>query len=324
MKLLADLDAELVRAPLGTAVEPLRAALGARLPALAHGDLPEFEAALAALPAYPGPSTRFDGATVRVGRAGELDPAATRALEAALQRLHPWRKGPFELFGVYIDSEWRSDLKWARLRGALQPLAGRSVLDVGCGNGYYAWRMLGEGARFVLGVDPTLRYLAQFQALKRYLPAAPVTLLPLRGEDLPPQLGAFDTVFSMGVLYHRREPAQHLAELRGALRPGGELVLESLVLDQPGPALLQPARYAKMRNVWSVPSCSTLLDWVREAGFDGARLVDLSVTTTAEQRRTAWMRFESLEDFLDPADPSRTVEGHPAPLRALVLATRAA
>lgn len=324
MSLLGDLDAELARAPLDGAIQAVRAALHERMPALVHGDLPEFEAALAALPAFAGATARLDGATVTVGRNGDLDAGSTRALEAALQRLHPWRKGPFEIFGVHVDSEWRSDLKWARLRGALRPLAGRTVLDVGCGNGYYAWRMLGAGARWVLGIDPALRCVAQFRALKRYLPEAPVTLLPLRGEDLPPRLGVFDTVFSMGVLYHRREPAQHLAELRGALRPGGELVLESLVLDQPGPALLQPERYAKMRNVWSVPSCSTLLDWVRESGFDEARLVDLSVTTTAEQRRTAWMRFESLADFLDPADPSRTVEGHPAPLRALVLATRTA
>jgi tRNA (mo5U34)-methyltransferase len=324
VSLLGDLDAELARAPLGAAVQAIRAALLQRIPALVHGDLPQFEAALAALPECAGAAIRLDGATVRVGRDGDLDAASTRALEAALQRLHPWRKGPFELFGVHIDSEWRSDLKWARLRGALRPLAGRAVLDVGCGNGYYAWRMLGEGARCVLGIDPTLRYLAQFQALKRYIPGAPVTLLPLRGEDLPPRLGAFDTVFSMGVLYHRREPLQHLAELRGALRAGGELVLESLVLLEPGAPTLHPERYARMRNVHAVPACETLLGWVREAGFAEVRLVDLSATTVAEQRRTAWMRFESLADFLDPGDPSRTVEGHPAPVRALVLATRAA
>jgi tRNA (mo5U34)-methyltransferase len=174
----------------------------------------------------------------------------------------------------------------------------------------------------VLGVDPSLRAVAQFRACKRYAPDAPACVLPLGGEDLPPGLGAFDTVLSMGVLYHRRDPQEHLAELAGTLRPGGELVLETLVVPDAGRAVLEPrGRYAKMRNVWAIPSRLQLLDWVEQAGFSGARLAGSVWTTAAEQRRTDWMRFESLADFLDPEDPARTVEGHPAPLRALLVAT---
>ncbi|MCK5863518.1 MAG: DUF1698 domain-containing protein, partial [Marinobacter adhaerens] len=50
--------------------------------------------------------------------------------------------------------------------------------------------------------------------------------------------------------------------------------------------------------------------------------VDVTPTTTDEQRSTDWMRFNSLQDFLDPNDPSKTVEGYPGPLRATVIAEK--
>ncbi|MEW8068099.1 MAG: DUF1698 domain-containing protein, partial [Candidatus Thiodiazotropha endolucinida] len=43
-------------------------------------------------------------------------------------------------------------------------------------------------------------------------------------------------------------------------------------------------------------------------------------TTIEEQRATEWMRFESLADYLDPADRSLTIEGYPAPRRAVFVA----
>jgi tRNA (mo5U34)-methyltransferase len=324
LNLAAALPAALEAAPLPA---PARTAIGAALErvlaTLRHGDADTLDAALAGLPPATPSGHDFGAATVRIGAAADLGPGERERLNVALMALHPWRKGPFELFGVTVDAEWRSDLKWARVAAAASGFAQRRVLDVGCGNGYYAFRLLGAGARFVLGVDPSLRALAQFAALHRYVPAAPACLLPLGGEDLPPALGCFDTVLSMGVLYHRREPLAHLGELLGTLRPGGELVLETLVVPGEADAVLEPrGRYAKMRNVWSIPTRAALLGWVREAGFVQARIADCTATTTTEQRRTPWMRFESLADFLDPADPSRTLEGHPAPLRALLVASR--
>ena len=237
-------------------------------------------------------------------------------------QLHPWRKGPYEICGLTLDSEWRSDWKWSRLQGAIDPLEGRLVLDVGCGNGYHAWRMAGEGARLVIGIDPTQLFIQQFEAMRHFLGARhPVQVLPLGIEEFPPDLQTFDTVFSMGVFYHRRSPFSHLAELKGCLRPGGQLVLETLVIEGgPGRVLVPESRYAKMRNVWFIPTPETLIDWLGRAGFLQIRLIDVTPTTTGEQRSTPWMRFESLADFLDPSDPGLTVEGHPAPRRAILTA----
>ena len=88
------------------------------------------------------------------------------------------------------------------------------------------------------------------------------------------------------------------------------------------PVLVPSERYGMMRNVWFIPSPPAMLGWLRRAGFRDARLADLCATTTGEQRRTTWMRFESLADFLDPVDPRRTREGYPAPLRAVFIASR--
>ncbi len=283
-----------------------------------HGDLPRWLAALESLPRLEVTEIRLDGPRVSARGAAAPEPATAAALREALMGLHPWRKGPFELFGIHLDTEWRSDWKWERLLPALQPLAGRRVLDVGCGSGYHCWRMRGAGAGEVIGIDPTPLFVIQFWALQYYLRQPEVWVLPLAMEDVPPELRAFDTVFSMGVLYHRRSPLDHLLELRDCLRPGGQLLLETLVIDGgPGATLVPEGRYARMGNVWFLPSCDTLLGWLRKVGFERPELVDVSVTTTAEQRSTDWMRFHSLADFLDPADHSRTVEGHPAPVRAV-------
>jgi tRNA (mo5U34)-methyltransferase len=261
--------------------------------------------------------------SVRIGNADDCDDTTRNTLRSELKKLLPWRKGPFELFGNRIDSEWRSDWKWDRLKNYLRPLAGRTVLDVGCGNGYYCLRMIGAGAKLAVGIDPTQLYVMQFQAIKKYLVDIPAYVLPLGIEHMPQSLPVFDTVFSMGVIYHRKKPSAHLQELKNLLRPGGELVLETLIIDgAEGDVLVPEGRYAKMRNVWAIPSMATLEQWLIDAGFKNVRVIDLSSTPVEEQRSTDWMRFESLSDFLDPKNSSRTIEGHPAPKRTILLASK--
>ncbi len=258
---------------------------------------------------------------VRIGAAADLDPQRREALLAALHDYRPWRKGPFALFGIEIDSEWDSSLKWNRLKDHIAPLAGRRVLDIGSSNGYYLFRMAAAGPALALGLEPYLTNWFQFCLLQHYAQVPCVYGLPLRFEELPVMGAYFDTVFSMGVLYHRRAPLDTLAAMRRVLRRGGELVLETLVIPGKGPLALCPEeRYAKMNNVYFLPSVPCLEVWLRRAGFTGIRCLDVSRTTAAEQRKTEWVNTESLEDFLDPSDPDLTVEGYPAPRRALLMA----
>lgn len=288
-----------------------------RLRASSHGDLPRWLAELRRLPSAVPSEVRL-GASVVVGREGDLALAERQRLEAALLGLLPWRKGPFQLFGIRIDAEWRSDFKWARVAPHVD-LAGCRVLDVGSGNGYYGWRMLEAGAKSVTGVDPSLLYVLQHAAIAYYVRGRANLVLPLRLEELAED-GGYDAVFSMGVAYHRRDPAAHVRDLARHAGEDAVLVLESLIVDG-GPLVLE-GRYARMRNVWLLPNAALLVTWLADAGFPDAEIVDVSTTGLDEQRRTDWMPYQSLQDALDPRQPSRTVEGHPAPRRAIAIARR--
>jgi len=286
-----------------------------------HGDLAKWQAAVETLPSITPSSIDLSAGSVRIGSSDDVDVETSAEIERQLRMMHPWRKGPYSVFGIDIDTEWRSDWKWARLQPHISPLKGRYVLDVGCGNGYHAWRMAGEGAELVAGVDPTVLFVMQYQALQQYMTQVPVYVLPLGIEHLPRTLSGFDTLFSMGVLYHRRSPIDHLYELRSLLRSGGELVLETLVVDGGADTVLVPqGRYAKMRNVWFIPSPLALEGWLVRCGFKNVRLVDIAVTSLDEQRSTDWMAFDSLPDFLDPDDRTLTIEGLPAPKRVVYIA----
>ena len=288
----------------------------------AHGDLDRWLAVIDSLPAIEPSIVDLSADAVTTGAAGDCDDKIRADLEEKLMQFHPWRKGPFDIFGIHIDTEWRSDLKWARLENRVD-LQDKFVLDVGCGNGYYMYRMLGAGARAVVGVDPYMLYAMQFLAVNRYVNTNAAAVLPLKLEDLPAGRGNFDTVFSMGLLYHRRDPQEHLQQLKSFLKPAGQLVLETIVLDKPGREMLVPqGRYAKMRNVWNIPTVELLADWLFGAGFGDVELVDVAKTTSIEQRKTKWMQYESLKDFLDVDDPNKTLEGHPAPVRAVFSAIK--
>lgn len=306
--------------PLASWIEPLRRAFADTFDSKRNTNLGPWLTALASAPHVKTQTWRFDTDVVSFGSSHECSTEDTARLNLALRALCPWRKGPFQVFSTFIDTEWRSDLKWSRLASHISPLFGRQVLDVGCGSGYHCWRMLGEGAKWVVGVEPSLLFNLQFHMLKRFAPHAPIDMLPLTLEALPKARPVFDTVFSMGVLYHRRSPIDHLLSLKSLLRPGGELVLETLVVDNMD-VLCPTERYAKMRNVWFIPSCALLTTWLQRCGFETVRIADVNRTSREEQRRTSWMNGESLSDFLDPNDLHRTIEGYPAPTRAIIVAS---
>ncbi|MBT5387213.1 MAG: tRNA 5-methoxyuridine(34)/uridine 5-oxyacetic acid(34) synthase CmoB [Porticoccaceae bacterium] len=311
----------LEESPLGNWGQTLPEQLSQQLRSERWGDMPEWNETLKRLPEIDPLHIELQ-TQVAIGDISLMDKGRRLALQATLMGLHPWRKGPYKLFGMHLDTEWRSDWKWDRVLPHLEPLDNRLVLDVGCGNGYHCWRMLGAGARRVIGIDPSVKFVYQFQAIKHFSGKhLPVDVLPLGIEHMPAKLAAFDSVFSMGILYHRRSPMDHLRELKDLLRPGGQLVLETLVVEGPqGTVLVPEGRYAKMPNVWYLPSPDTLIGWMRKNGLQNPRMVDINTTSIQEQRATDWMTFESLEDFLHPDDHSKTVEGHPAPLRAVFVA----
>lgn len=307
----------------GTPLESLQPYLGESfLDSLRHGDFQRWRRLVRELPDLNTSHVQL-GEVVEIGRVEDAEPTALTNLEQGLRQLTPWRKGPFNIYGIHIDSEWQSQMKWARLRHHIQPLTGRTVLDVGAGNGYYSFRMLGAGAELVVGMDPHLPYVGQFAVIKKYLADSAAHVLPIGLDQWPATDAAFDTVFSMGVLYHRRSPVDHLLQLFCCLREGGELVLETIVVDgQEGYSLIPKDRYARMANVWFVPSVATTERWLLRCGFTNIRVVNESVTDSTEQRKTDWMPFDSFTDSLDPENSQLTIEGYPAPKRAIIVAEK--
>ncbi|MEM8594338.1 MAG: tRNA 5-methoxyuridine(34)/uridine 5-oxyacetic acid(34) synthase CmoB [Pseudomonadota bacterium] len=290
-----------------------------------HGDWDEWMACYEQLPSLTASDIDLSTDQLLIGAHDDISNTQRAQLKEQLLKLHPWRKGPYSLFGIDIDCEWRSDWKWQRLAPHISDLRDKYVLDVGCGSGYHSLRMSATGARCVIGIDPAAKFFIQYLSLKKYHAHASNNMhfLPLRAEEMPPKMECFDSVFSMGVLYHRKSPFDHLDQLTQFLKPGGELILETLVVDGPKHTVLVPTdRYACMRNVWFLPSCDTLEDWLHKGGWKGIRVVDVNTTRLDEQRSTEWMHFRSLRDFLDPQSHDLTIEGYPAPKRAILIAKK--
>ena len=320
-----ELEHYLRQSKLTSWAEQLKEQVEANLNTQRYGDLPQWLSVLENLPKLTASEFNLRD-RVSIGLKKDCNSEEKQQLEEQLRELIPWRKGPFSVFGIDIDTEWRSDWKWERLLPYIDSLENKRVLDVGCGNGYHCLRSLGAGASRVIGIDPSPRFVIQFLCIKHFLQLAqdappPVDIVPIGLEQLPQNLQHFDITFSMGVLYHRRSPMDHLRELRATLKQGGQLVLETLVIDgKLGECLVPEGRYAKMNNVWFLPSTATLASWLSKCGFSDIKVVDTNTTQLQEQRRTDWMLWQSLQDFLDPDDRSKTIEGHPAPLRAIITA----
>lgn len=280
-----------------------------------------------------------------VGSTLPLSLSEFKKTKALIRQLMPWRKGGFLFWRhcatdcddgdggdgnqdgnkqLHIDTEWRSDLKWQRIAPHIN-LRDKCVLDVGGGSGYHGFRMAGAGAASVVVIDPSALFYHQFLTIKKLTRTNNVHFAPVPLDALPvpklPEFALFDVVFCMGVLYHRPSPFDCLWQLKAQLKKGGTLVLETLVIDGDERAVLVPTdRYAKMNNVYFLPSVAALCLWLKKAGFGNIRVIDASLTTSEEQRKTDFMTYESLSDFLT-VDGSQTVEGYPPPKRAVVLAS---
>lgn len=283
-------------------------------------NLKKFYSLLAGLPfVKEATEINLDEEAIKVK--GVIKAEDKQQIQNNLLKFNPWRKGPFNIFDIFIDSEWRCNLKWDRLKNATD-FQNKIILDVGCANGYYAYKFVTAGAREVVGIDPSLLSFFQFKALNTYVKNKNIAFLPLKLEDFPKvnsDYGYFDIAVSMGVLYHQKSPFEHLLDLKRQLKKDGVLILETLIIEQ-GQILVPTTTYAKMNNVWFIPTINELTQWLKKVGFKNIEVIAATKIINHEQRATEWMTFESLDDFLAPDDATKTIEGHPAPVRALLKA----
>jgi tRNA (mo5U34)-methyltransferase len=241
-------------------------------------------------------------------------------LEDLSRSLISWRVGPYQLGSLMLDTEWRSFMKWNRISPLIPKRSGMRIADVGCSNGYFLYKLSTLEPEIAIGFDPVERCWLQFALLQSILNVPNLAFVPMGLLALDAFPNFFDLTLCMGVLYHQRDQALAVKKLYDATRSGGHALLESLVVDRDEALIITPPdRYAKMRNAWTIPSPTSLEKLFQQAGFTEVTVHRFGPLTTDEQRRTELAPFESLADFLDPVDPSRTIEGHPAPHTAAVI-----
>ncbi len=264
----------------------------------------------------------LSGDVVQIGVQEEIGEKEFRQLEEVMRQFMPWRKGPFSIFGVEIDSEWRSDKKWLRVQPVLPDMQGKVIADIGCNNGYYMFRMADHNPSLVLGFEPYVQHYYAFQTLNRLAGLKNLVVEPFGVEDIGLFPASFDLIFLMGIIYHRISPIEMLREIRAALKPGGCLIVESQAIPGDEPVALFPeSRYAKVPGTYFVPTAACLENWLKRTGFTAIECFYSHPMSESEQRRTDWMTFESYNDFIDPQNPQLTVEGYPAPIRVYFKAT---
>ncbi len=231
--------------------------------------------------------------------------------------LMPWRKGPFQIANTFIDSEWQSQIKYNLLRPYFD-LKNKRVADIGCNNAYYMFRMLEDEPKLLVGFDPSPLYKTQFDFINHFVKSDIVYEL-LGVEHVEFYEEKFDTIFCLGVLYHRSDPVAMLKQLYKGLDKKGEVILDTFYIEGEDESCLCPeSSYSKIPNIYFVPTIKALKNWCLRAGFSSFEVLETSVTEANEQRKTEWIEGQSLEDFLDPNDSSKTVEGYPAPARVYV------
>lgn len=258
----------------------------------------------------------FSGDVVTIGRADELSEQDRKKVYQVMRDFMPWRKGPFEVFGINIDAEWRSERKWNRVIPELPDLQDKIVADIGCNNGYYMFRMAQYDPKVVIGFEPYLQHYYAFKTLNTFAGAENLAVELLGVEHITLFRKCFDVVFLMGILYHRSSPVDILRDIRSAMSPEGVLIVESQGIPGSEPQALFPEhRYAKVPGTYFVPTGPCLANWLTRAGFTDVKVFFSHPMSGEEQRRTEWMVFESYEDFIDTSDPTLTVEGYPAPIR---------
>lgn len=272
-----------------------------------------------ALAGFPARRCNFDTDAVTIGAADEISDNERHQIHKYLKAFMPWRKGPFSVFGIDIDAEWRSERKWQRLLPALPDLKDKVIADVGCSNGYYMFRMHPYRPKLVVGFEPAVQPYYCFTALNSMAGCdnLHIDLFGVEHMGLFPR--TFDVIFLMGVIYHRSSPIEVLKELHAALKPGGTLLLESQAIPGKAPYALFPEKtYAKVPGTYFVPTGRCLEHWMSRAGFAEVKLFASHPMSSAEQRRTEWMEFESYSDYIDKDNPALTIEGYPAPWRVFL------
>lgn len=247
---------------------------------------------------------------------------ASSELEETIKELVPWRKGPFNIFSHPIDSGWNSFIKYDHLKKKLPLLGGKTVLDLGCNNGYYLLRLLFDHQNTkpeaLIGFEPHLQFYLQYSLIRRFIDSDILNLYPLGWKDLEYFEKTFDVILCMGILYHHPSPIDLLKTLSNSLKKGGEIILETMTINMEGSFALFPSkRYMGASGMWFIPTLECLLNWIKRSGFNQVEVFEHHLLDENEQISTPLSPFTSL-NFQRHKKENKTIEGYLPPYRTYV------
>ena len=169
---------------------------------------------------------------------------------------------------------------------ALPDVAGKEVVELGCGTAYFGAWLKKHGAARVVGVDPTPAQLATARRCNEKF-ALELELIEAFGEDVPLPDDSFDLAVSEYGASIWADPTEWIREAARLLRPGGELVFlrnSTLVIlcspadDDPATETLQRPQFGMHRFQWPDSGVEYHLphgEWIRLLRANGFEILDL-------------------------------------------------
>lgn len=112
--------------------------------------------------------------------------------------------------------------EWPQFRAMFPPLAGKRVLDLGCGYGWHCKYAESRGAEYVLGLDPSGLMLAE---ARRRNAGERIEYAPGSAEDFSCAPGSFDIVISNLALHYVAELGPVYSRVYSALSAGGVFLI---------------------------------------------------------------------------------------------------
>ena len=253
--------------------------------------------------------------SIKLNSVNTFTELAQAKINKIIEQLTPWRLGDYLIFNNLIKSEWNCDFRWKLIDKYIPFLNNKKVADIGANNGYFSFRLLEFNPSQLLCFEPNDLYNLQLYFIASLLKNNSIKIIKNGVENLINYDSSFDFILFMGVLYHRENPIETLKNIYFALKANGVAIVESICIEGDSDLVLFPYKsYAKMKNIWYIPSESVLKYWCEIAGFRYIQKIFNYYVTEDHQKKSEHSPNESLSDFLSE-DGLKTVEGYPPPYK---------